>query len=123
MKNSHSLAQRWLVRSLGLAAASTLALISACGGGGSISIDDFRGVRFDGIPGKTIKTGREDKGAFGLLHNFIRAVRGEEPLAVTAAHGLRATRIALEAVASARGIDEADSMEPTDRSAFQEGRS
>jgi predicted dehydrogenase len=77
--------------------------IEIYGGGGSIVIEDFRGLRFDGLPGKSVKPGREDKGAFGLLQNFIRAVRGEEPLEVTAAHGLRATRIALEAIASARG--------------------
>lgn len=78
--------------------------IELFGGGGSICIDDFRGVRFDGVPGKSVKPGREDKGQRGLLKNFIRAVRGEEALEVTAAHGLRATRIALQALASARGI-------------------
>jgi predicted dehydrogenase/threonine dehydrogenase-like Zn-dependent dehydrogenase len=77
--------------------------IEVYGGSGSICIDDFCGVRFDGLPGKSVKPGREDKGAFGLLQHFIRAVRGEESLEVTAAHGLRATRIALAAVDSARG--------------------
>jgi predicted dehydrogenase/threonine dehydrogenase-like Zn-dependent dehydrogenase len=78
--------------------------IEVYGGGGSICIDDFRGVRFDGLSGKSVRPGREDKGAFGLLQNFVRAVRGEAPLEVTAAQGLRATRIALEAMASAQGI-------------------
>ncbi len=102
--------------------------IEVYGGGGSISIDDFRGVRFDGLPGKSVKPGREDKGQFGLLQNFIRAVRGEESLEVTAAHGLRATRIALEAMASARGgltpptppqaggTNQTDQSDPTDQS-------
>jgi predicted dehydrogenase len=40
---------------------------------------------------------------FGLLDNFLRAVRGETELSVTARHGLRATRIACEALESARG--------------------
>jgi predicted dehydrogenase len=79
--------------------------IEIFGGGGSICIDDFRGVRFDGVAGKSVKPGKEDKGQLGLLQNFICAIRGEETLEVTAAHGLRATRIALEALASARGID------------------
>lgn len=76
--------------------------IEIFGSGGSICIDDFRGARFDGLPGESVKSGREDKGQRGLLQNFIRAVRGEEALEVTAAHGLRATRIAQEAMASAR---------------------
>ncbi|MBL7644678.1 MAG: bi-domain-containing oxidoreductase [Candidatus Hydrogenedentes bacterium] len=83
-------------------------------GGGSIVIEDYRGVRFDGLPGKSVKPGREDKGQFGLLQNFIRAVRGEEPLEVTAAHGLRATRIALEALASARGTSRTNWTDRTD---------
>ncbi len=73
-----------------------------CGGGGAV-IDDFRGVTFAGWPGKRAKGSREDKGQFGMMENFIRAVRGEAKLSVTAAHGLRATRIALEALAQARG--------------------
>lgn len=86
--------------------------IEIFGGGGSICIDDFRGVRFDGVSGKSVKPGKEDKGQLGLLRNFIRAVRGEEALEVTAAHGLRATRIALQAMASARGTYQADHVAP-----------
>ena len=63
MKNSHSLAQRWLVRSLGLAAASTLALISACGGGGSVSI----GGNGSATP---VPTATSTPLPFAVLHTF-----------------------------------------------------
>ncbi|MCC6143483.1 MAG: bi-domain-containing oxidoreductase [Candidatus Hydrogenedentes bacterium] len=77
--------------------------IELFGGHGGAVLDDFRGVTFAGWPGKAMKPGKEDKGQYGLLENFIQAVRGEAQLDVTAAHGLRATRIAREALADARG--------------------
>lgn len=77
--------------------------IEIFGGGGAIRIDDFRGIRFEGVSGASVKPGREDKGQLALLRNFIDAVRGEATLEVSAARGLLATRIALNALASARG--------------------
>ncbi len=78
--------------------------IELYGGKGTIVIDDFQGVQFAGIPGKSVKKAAMDKGMQGLLENFIQAIRGEAELSVTAAHGLRATRIAVESIARARGI-------------------
>ncbi|MBI2423361.1 MAG: bi-domain-containing oxidoreductase [Candidatus Hydrogenedentes bacterium] len=77
--------------------------IEIFGGGGAVAIDDFRGVQFAGLPGETVKSGREDKGQYAIMEHFIRAVEGKAKLGVTAADGLLATRIACEAIASARG--------------------
>lgn len=84
------------------------------GGGGSICIDDFRSVQCHGVAGKSTRTGREDKGHLALLEKFVRAVRGEAKLAVTAAHGLRATRIAVMALAAARDSAQTDQTDGTD---------
>lgn len=70
-------------------------------GGGAAVIDDFRGVRFAGMPGKSVQSRSEDKGQFAIMANFIAAIRGETELSVTAEDGLAATRIALDALASA----------------------
>jgi len=67
-------------------------------GGGGVVIDDWRGVTFAGLPGKNTSGAAEDKGQLALMRNFIGAIRGEATLEVTAAHGLRATRIAVEAL-------------------------
>jgi predicted dehydrogenase/threonine dehydrogenase-like Zn-dependent dehydrogenase len=77
--------------------------IEGFAGGGAVVIDDFRGVQFHGLPGKNVSGSKEHKGQAGILENFIQAIRGEAALCVTAADGLRATRIAREALASARG--------------------
>jgi predicted dehydrogenase/threonine dehydrogenase-like Zn-dependent dehydrogenase len=77
--------------------------IELYGGNGGIVIDDFHGIEFSGLPGQSVRRKLIDKGMFGLLDNFLRAVRGETELSVTARHGLRATRIACEALESARG--------------------
>ena len=73
------------------------------GGQGAVVLDDFRGISCVGVPGKSEKKTAEDKGMFGLLENFIRAIRDEAELGVTAAHGVRATRIAAEVLTQARG--------------------
>lgn len=73
------------------------------GGGSTVVVDDFKGIEIHGLPGKSAHSSRQDKGMFGLLENFICAIRGEAELSVTAEHGLRATRIAREALADARG--------------------
>ncbi len=72
-------------------------------GGGAIVIDDFTSVQFSGLPGQSVKKARQDKGQYGQLENFIQAIRGEAELSITAAHGVRATRIARAALACARG--------------------
>lgn len=76
--------------------------IEVFGGNAGLVIDDFRGIEFAGLPGKNVKPGAADKGMAGLLKNFIQAIRGEAKLGVTAADGLRATRIACQALESAR---------------------
>jgi len=77
--------------------------IEVFGGTGTVVIDDFRGIEFAGLGGKTVRKAREDKGQYGLMENFIRAVRGEAELSVTASDGLRATRIACAVLEAARG--------------------
>lgn len=77
--------------------------IEVFAGGGAVVIDDFTSVQFAGLPGQSVKKARQDKGQYGQLENFIQAIRGEAELSITAAHGVRATRIARQALASARG--------------------
>lgn len=76
--------------------------IEIFGGGGAVLIDDFRGIQLAGVPGKSVSSRREEKGQSGLMENWIKAIRGEAELEVTAAHGLRATRLACEALQQAR---------------------
>lgn len=76
--------------------------IEIFGGNAGLVIDDFRGIELAGLPGKSMKPGTADKGMAGLLKNFIQSILGEAELGVTAADGLRATRIACQALASAR---------------------
>lgn len=77
--------------------------IEAFAGGGAAVLEDYRAVSFHGMPGTAQKTSTEDKGQAALMENFIRAIRGEAELEVTGQHGLRATRIAVEALRSANG--------------------
>ncbi|MCC6694469.1 MAG: bi-domain-containing oxidoreductase [Candidatus Hydrogenedentes bacterium] len=72
--------------------------IEVFGSGKAVVIDDFRGIRFAGLSAKNIKQTGEHKGQYEILENWIRAIRGEAELSVTAAHGLRATQIAQEAI-------------------------
>ena len=77
--------------------------IEVFGGAGGVVIDDYRSIQFAGLPGKSVRKAGENKGQYGLMENFIQAVRGEAELEVTAEHGLRATRIACEVLRCARG--------------------
>jgi len=72
--------------------------IEIFGNGSAICIDDFRGIRFGGLGRKDEKQTGEHKGQYELLDNWVNAIRGEAELSVTAAHGLRATWIAQEAM-------------------------
>lgn len=76
--------------------------IELFGGGGAIVIDDYKGIECAGLPGKSARSAHQDKGFHGLMENFVRAIRGEAELSVTAEHGLRATRIARQALDQAR---------------------
>jgi predicted dehydrogenase len=68
------------------------------GSGKTIVIDNFQGIRFSGAVGKSAKQAAEHKGQYELLENWVLAIRGKAPLEITAQHGLRATRIALEVI-------------------------
>ena len=72
--------------------------IEIAGGNTTIVIDNFMGIRFGGLPEKNVHQKTEHKGQYELLENFIKAIRGEGELSVTARHGLRATQIAQEAL-------------------------
>lgn len=72
-------------------------------GGGAAVLDDYRGLALHGLRGECAKPGKEDKGQYGVLENFIQAIQGQAPLAITAADGLRATRIACDVLQQARG--------------------
>ena len=76
--------------------------IECFAGGQALVIDDFRGISFAGFKEKSVKPGREDKGQRALLAHFIQAARGEAPLEITAADGLRATRVACQVLDAAR---------------------
>ncbi|HPO15545.1 MAG TPA: bi-domain-containing oxidoreductase [Candidatus Hydrogenedentes bacterium] len=76
--------------------------IEVFGGNSALTIDDYKGIELAGVPGKSVRGAQQDKGMFGLMENFIQAIRGEAALSVTAQHGLRATRIAREALNNAR---------------------
>lgn len=75
--------------------------------GGAAVLDDYRSLQFFGMPGTAQKTATEDKGQLALMENFVRAARGEATLEVTGEHGLRATRIALQALRAAQGTPQA----------------
>jgi predicted dehydrogenase/NADPH:quinone reductase-like Zn-dependent oxidoreductase len=77
--------------------------IEITSGGGALVIDDWKSIRFHGLKGKDASSSTEDKGQAALLDNFLRAVRGEAELLVTAEDGLWATRIAVDALARAVG--------------------
>ena len=67
--------------------------IEALGGGHTWTLDDFRFTRRDG---KVLSKGRQSKGHEAALRHFVRAALGHTSLRVTAADGMRATRLALE---------------------------
>lgn len=76
--------------------------IEGFGGGNALVIDDFRAIKFAGAGGKDIRQSQEHKGQYELLENWVRAIRGETALSVTARDGLRATWIAQEAIRKAQ---------------------
>ena len=78
-------------------------LVEIYGGGGGLVIDDYRGIRFAGLPAKDRKQAAEHKGQYELMENFVKAIRGEAELCVTARDGLRATRLAREALRQCNG--------------------
>jgi predicted dehydrogenase len=67
--------------------------IEVLGGGHTWTLEDFRCTRRDG---KVLTKGKQSKGHEGALRHFVRAALGRAPLRVTAADGMRATRLALE---------------------------
>ena len=73
----------------------------------AICIDDYRGIRFGGGGHKDVKQSEEHKGQYELLENWIKAIRGEAELSVSARHGLRATRIAQEAMRKCHSPEDA----------------
>ena len=75
------------------------------GAGSAICIDDYRGIRFGGVGQKNAKQAGEHKGQCELLENWVKAIRGEAELSVTAQHGLRATWIAQEAMRKCHSPD------------------
>lgn len=77
--------------------------IEVFAGGGTAVLEDYRSLTLHGLRGAATKNGTEDKGQFGILENFLHAIQGKAPLGVTAADGLRATRIAAEVLRKARG--------------------
>lgn len=70
-------------------------------GGGGLVLDDYKHIAFHGLPGKDQKQATEDKGQRASLAHFIDAVQGKADLGISGYDGLRATRIALEALADA----------------------
>jgi predicted dehydrogenase len=81
--------------------------IEVFGDGKAIVIDDFRSIRFAGLAEKNQRQAAEHKGQYELLHNWIRAIRGEESLSVTVQHGRRATFIAQEVLRKCHSPDAA----------------
>jgi predicted dehydrogenase/threonine dehydrogenase-like Zn-dependent dehydrogenase len=82
--------------------------IEVFAGRGVAVIDDFRSVEFTGMRGKPARLSGQDKGHRALLANFVAAVQGRQPLAVTARDGLIATACAvaaLEAIKTGRAED------------------
>jgi predicted dehydrogenase/threonine dehydrogenase-like Zn-dependent dehydrogenase len=77
-------------------------------GGGVAVLDDFRRLWLHGLPGRSIRGHRQDKGHRALLENFGAALRGQADLAIIAHDGLRATRVAeaaLESIRNGHAVD------------------
>jgi len=64
-------------------------------------MDDYRSLEVYGLKAEGTKSRTIEKGQPQQLDNFLRAVRGEAPLGVTAADGLRATWCAVQAIEGA----------------------
>jgi predicted dehydrogenase len=72
-------------------------------GGATFVIDDFRSLQVFGLDKKGSKTRTVEKGQSAQLANLYRALRGERPIGVTVADGLRATWCAERALAAGQG--------------------
>jgi len=79
--------------------------VEVFGAGAAVCIDDYRGIRFAGVGEKNARQSNEHKGQYELLENWIKAIRGQAELSVTAQHGLRATWIAQEAMRKCHSPD------------------
>lgn len=66
-------------------------------------LDDFKDLSLAGFSTQGVKGRFIDKGQLQLLQNFLSAVQGKESLGVSAVDGLRATRMAAAAYATASG--------------------
>lgn len=75
--------------------------IEVMAGGGLAIMDDFKSLVVSGMPGRSRRLRVADKGHRVLLRHFLDAVRGREPLRVSARDGLRA---ALCAAAAQRAL-------------------
>jgi predicted dehydrogenase/threonine dehydrogenase-like Zn-dependent dehydrogenase len=75
--------------------------IEVMAGGGLAILEDFKSLVVSGMPGRSRRLRVADKGHRALLRHFLNAVRGREPLRVSARDGLRA---ALCAAAAQRAL-------------------
>lgn len=75
--------------------------IEVMAGGGLAILEDFKSLVVSGMPGRSRRLRVADKGHRVLLRHFLDAVRGREPLRVSARDGLRA---ALCAAAAQRAL-------------------
>lgn len=75
--------------------------IEVMAGGGLAILDDFKSLVVSGMPSRSRRLRVADKGHRALLRHFFDAVRGREPLRVSARDGLRA---ALCAAAAQRAL-------------------
>ena len=75
--------------------------IEVMAGGGLAILEDFKSLVLSGMPGRSRRLRVADKGHRALLRHFLEAVRGREPLQVSARDGLRA---ALCAAAAQRAL-------------------
>lgn len=70
--------------------------------GCSLVLDDYLQTRYYGAETKGIKLQGRNKGHYEELLNFVKSIRSESELVVTAMDGLRATACCVGALESAR---------------------
>lgn len=78
--------------------------IEIFGGGHSFVIDDFAALEVYGDRAERSRTRAPDKGHFGIIDNFYKAITGAAPLGVSALDGYWATWCATKALHSLRAI-------------------
>ena len=71
--------------------------IEVMASGGLAILEDFKSLVLSGMPGRSRRLRVADKGHRALLRHFLDAVRGREPLQVSARDGLRASLCAAAA--------------------------